>query len=109
MVRLLALVLALVALGVRADENDGLVTCIATPDEVVGRMLELAGTGRDDLVADLGSGDGRLVITAADAEGAGALSRVSTLDLLNLLNLPHTPQGKVDFARADCRVVLDPA
>jgi asparaginyl-tRNA synthetase len=36
------------------------------------------------------------IITAADAEGAGALFRVSTLDLLNL---PHTPQGKVDFAR----------
>jgi asparaginyl-tRNA synthetase len=34
------------------------------------------------------------IITAADAEGAGALFRVSTLDLLNL---PRTPQGKADF------------
>jgi asparaginyl-tRNA synthetase len=36
------------------------------------------------------------IITASDAEGAGALFRVSTLDLANL---PRTPQGKVDFGR----------
>src|SRR5438874_595946 len=36
------------------------------------------------------------IITAADAEGAGALFRVSTLDLVNL---PRTPQGKIDFAQ----------
>src|SRR5438132_10500967 len=36
------------------------------------------------------------IITSSDAEGAGALFRVSTLDLANL---PRTPQGKVDFAQ----------
>jgi asparaginyl-tRNA synthetase len=36
------------------------------------------------------------IITASDAEGAGALFRVSTLDLANL---PRTPNGKVDFDR----------
>jgi asparaginyl-tRNA synthetase len=36
------------------------------------------------------------IITAADAEGAGALFRVSTLDLANL---PRAPDGKVDFAK----------
>src|ERR1700687_4387705 len=36
------------------------------------------------------------IITASDAEGAGALFRVSTLDLANL---PRTPQGRVDFAQ----------
>src|SRR3954467_163812 len=36
------------------------------------------------------------IITAADAEGAGALFRVSTLDLAKL---PRTPEGKVDFAQ----------
>src|SRR5262249_19052367 len=35
------------------------------------------------------------IITSSDAEGAGALFRVSTLDLTNL---PRTPQGNVDFA-----------
>jgi asparaginyl-tRNA synthetase len=36
------------------------------------------------------------IITASDAEGAGELFRVSTLDLANP---PRTPDGKVDFAQ----------
>jgi asparaginyl-tRNA synthetase len=36
------------------------------------------------------------IITASDAEGAGEMFRVSTLDLLNL---PRTPDGEVDFAQ----------
>ncbi len=36
------------------------------------------------------------IITAADAEGAGELFRVSTLDLANL---PRTPEGRVDYAQ----------
>jgi asparaginyl-tRNA synthetase len=36
------------------------------------------------------------IITASDAEGAGALFRVSTLDLANL---PRTPEGKVDVSQ----------
>jgi asparaginyl-tRNA synthetase len=36
------------------------------------------------------------IITTSDAEGAGELFRVSTLDLLNL---PRTPEGKIDFAQ----------
>jgi asparaginyl-tRNA synthetase len=36
------------------------------------------------------------IITSSDAEGAGALFRVSTLDLANL---PRTPSGTIDFAQ----------
>src|ERR1700741_1384311 len=36
------------------------------------------------------------IITASDAEGAGALFRVSTLDFANM---PRTPQGKIDFTQ----------
>jgi asparaginyl-tRNA synthetase len=36
------------------------------------------------------------IITASDAEGAGELFRVSTLDLMNL---PHPPDGRVDYAQ----------
>ncbi|MRJ40909.1 MULTISPECIES: asparagine--tRNA ligase [Idiomarina] len=36
------------------------------------------------------------IITASDAEGAGEMFRVSTLDLLNL---PRTEQGDVDFSK----------
>src|SRR5260370_4573745 len=56
-----------------ADENDWRVPFITTPGEVVERMLELAGTRAGDLVADLGSGDGRIVIAAARKYGARGL------------------------------------
>jgi asparaginyl-tRNA synthetase len=36
------------------------------------------------------------ILTASDAEGAGEMFRVSTLDLANL---PRTPEGAVDFAQ----------
>ena len=43
---------------------------VPTPQEVVDRMLELAQVGPRDLVMDLGSGDGRMVLTAARRYGA---------------------------------------
>jgi len=44
-----------------------------SPSTVVTAMLELAEVGPDDRVLDLGSGDGRLVITAARDYGAHAV------------------------------------
>ena len=41
-----------------------------TPMSVVREMLTLAGVGPQDVVYDLGSGDGRMVITAASEYGA---------------------------------------
>ena len=43
---------------------------VPTPEDVVDRMLVLAGTTRDDVVYDLGCGDGRIVIAAARTYGA---------------------------------------
>lgn len=43
---------------------------IPTPQEVVNRMLELAEVTTTDIVYDLGSGDGRIPITAAKRYGA---------------------------------------
>jgi asparaginyl-tRNA synthetase len=39
------------------------------------------------------------IITASDAEGAGEMFRVSTLDLKNLREVPRTPEGAIDFSR----------
>jgi precorrin-6B methylase 2 len=71
--RLLALVLALSLSSARAEEIEWQVPFITTPEEVVERILELAGTRADDLVVDLGSGDGRIVISAARKFGARGL------------------------------------
>jgi len=51
-----------------SDKHD--VPYVPTPMEVVRTLLTLANVGRNDFVIDLGSGDGRIVITAAKEYGA---------------------------------------
>ena len=70
---LAALALGLAACLARADETEWQAPFITTPDEIVVRMLEMAGTRADDTVLDLGSGDGRIVIAAASRFGARGL------------------------------------
>jgi precorrin-6B methylase 2 len=53
----------------RSDAVD-LAPFVPTPDEVVGKMLELAGVTAKDIVYDIGCGDGRIVIAAARKYGA---------------------------------------
>lgn len=43
---------------------------VTTPQDVIDRMLALAGVGKNDTVYDLGCGDGRIVISAATRYGA---------------------------------------
>ncbi|MCW5606305.1 MAG: class I SAM-dependent methyltransferase [Burkholderiales bacterium] len=43
---------------------------VPTPQEVVDRMLQMAKVGAEDYLIDLGSGDGRIVVTAASKYGA---------------------------------------
>jgi precorrin-6B methylase 2 len=42
---------------------------VPTPNEVVAAMLKVANVGRNDVLFDLGSGDGRIVIAAAKKYG----------------------------------------
>lgn len=51
------------------QEVEDLAPFVPTPMEVVDRMLELAGLEADDVLYDLGCGDGRIVITAARKYG----------------------------------------
>ena len=53
-------------------ENKKIVPFVPTPQEVVDKMVELAGVKKGDVVYDLGSGDGRIVVTAAK-KGAKAV------------------------------------
>jgi tRNA G37 N-methylase Trm5 len=50
-----------------------IVPYVPTPQEVVDRMLELAQVKKGDVVYDLGSGDGRIVVTAAKKYGVRAI------------------------------------
>jgi tRNA G37 N-methylase Trm5 len=61
--------------GVKAEsspaaQGQSLAPYVPTPQDVVERMLTLAQVGPKDVVVDLGSGDGRLVVTAAKKFGA---------------------------------------
>ena len=66
---LAALVLALTVVTPVSTQTR-LAPYVATPPDVVERMLRLAGVGPQDVVYDLGCGDGRVVITAAEKFGA---------------------------------------
>jgi cyclopropane fatty-acyl-phospholipid synthase-like methyltransferase len=67
-----ALLTALLALPVAATQTapPPRAPFVATPPDVVERMLTLARVGPRDVVYDLGSGDGRIVIAAAQKFGA---------------------------------------
>lgn len=45
------------------------VVYVATPHDVVAKMLDVAKVGKDDVVYDLGCGDGRFIVTAAKKTG----------------------------------------
>ena len=63
--------------SLHADERDRdsryVAPFVPTPLEVVERMLELAEVRKGDILYDLGSGDGRIVITAARRYGVQAV------------------------------------
>ena len=68
--RLLAVLGAVATLSVVGIAQTSLAPFVATPADVVDRMLRLASVGPRDVVFDLGSGDGRIVIAAAKTFGA---------------------------------------
>lgn len=68
----MAIIVLLAASGVAArvqDEGDLEVPFVPTPENVVAEMLKLANVHKGDVLYDLGSGDGRIVITAAKKFG----------------------------------------
>ena len=69
-ITLCALALAFAPPGAAQTPPDLDVPYVTTPDRVVDAMLALASVNAGDFVLDLGSGDGRIVITAAAKFGA---------------------------------------
>jgi len=55
------------------DTREPDVQFVPTPQDVVDKMLELAKVKKNDLVYDLGCGDGRIVVTAAKRYGCKAI------------------------------------
>ena len=71
----LAVLLTVCAIGARAQLQGPYpdVIFVPTPQEVVDKMLEIAKVGKGDVLYDLGSGDGRIPVTAAKRFGIRAV------------------------------------
>jgi protein-L-isoaspartate O-methyltransferase len=72
---------------------------VPSPQLVVTEMLKLANVGPSDFVIDLGSGDGRIVLTAAKQFGARGLGVEIQEDLLKASNESARTQGLADRVR----------
>lgn len=80
------------------------VVYVPTPQEVVDTMLRLANVTKDDLVYDLGCGDGRIVITAARRFGARGVGIDIDPDRIKEANANARTAGvanRVRFTNAD--------
>lgn len=112
----LILIINFLALGLYSQErtnSDGYVPRVGqdgkdviwvpTPDELVNKMLEIAGVTSEDYVIDLGSGDGKTVIAAARL-GADALGIEYNPDMVALSINRAEEAGvsdKAKFIKAD--------
>ena len=79
------------------------VVWVPTPQALVDKMLDMAKLTRDDYLMDLGSGDGRTVITAAK-RGATALGIEYNPDMVALSQRNADKEGvtaKATFQKAD--------
>ncbi len=87
---------------------------VATPLPVVRRMLTLAEIQPGEIVYDLGCGDGRVVIMAAQEFAARAIGvemredlvkqaigKISELGLDGKVKIVHTDMFKIDLTQAD--------
>jgi len=86
---------------------------VPTPIEVVDRMLELAEVKKGDVVYDLGSGDGRIVIRAAKKFGARGVGIEMDSQLIEQARKKVKEEGVshlVEFRQEDAlKVDISPA
>ena len=92
--KLLFLALAVASLGQTPD-----IHYVPTSDTVVNAMLEAAHVSASDVVYDLGSGDGRIVIAAARKYGARAVGVELDADLIKTANRNAMKAGVADRVR----------
>ena len=74
---------------------------LATPVSLIRRLLELASPGRDELLVDLGCGDGRVVIEASRRYGCEAVGIEADSDLASLA------RRRVEAEGLNGRVVIE--
>ncbi|MBY0267948.1 MAG: class I SAM-dependent methyltransferase [Burkholderiales bacterium] len=102
-----AALLMLALLPHAAAQDFGDTPYVQTPQPVVDAMLETAKVGRNDYVIDLGSGDGRMVITAAKKRGARGFGVDLDKRLVALANANARKAGVADRAKFYARDLFE--
>jgi SAM-dependent methyltransferase len=97
-IRIMMLACALLGAGHSHAQGDE-VPFITTPDNITIAMLEISKVGKRDFVIDLGSGDGRIVITAAKQFGARGLGVELVADLVRQSREHAAKAGVADRAQ----------
>ena len=110
--------LAQTALAQTTKDTEKLAPYYPTPETVVEKMLQLGGLKAGEKMFDLGSGDGRIVIMAAqkykaDATGVEfddslvkqSMDRIKTLGLSATARIIHGDLLKQDYSSADLLTV----
>jgi len=108
------LLLAAVGTAQQFGPAENLGPTISTPQIIVDRMLEAAHVKAGETVYDLGSGDGRILITAVQKYGARAVGieidpdmverarrRVHSLGLDDRITVEHASALRADLSPAD--------
>src|SRR5688572_32477941 len=99
---LIAVVVCAAAAAAEPERTGG--PYVPTPQVVVDAMLDLAKVGPRDFVVDLGSGDGRIVLTAAQRYSARGFGVDIDPELVQLSNEEAKKRGmgeRVSFRQQD--------
>lgn len=104
----------LIAQGRNRDFSRSLAPYVVSPQHVVDEMLEMADLKPGEMLYDLGSGDGRVLITAAQHYRAKAVGieieeriarnseeRIASMGLQNMIRVIHADLRTVDLSPAD--------
>jgi protein-L-isoaspartate O-methyltransferase len=83
--------------GLRARHDDSLGPFLSTPDQLVGPLLEVGGVRSDDCVLDIGCGDGRIVVAAAERSGCRAIGVERSDDLVERARRRAADHGVADL------------
>lgn len=105
--RLAGLLVLCLASALTQAQDFGDTPYVQTPQNVVDAMLETAKVGARDYVIDLGSGDGRMVITAAKKRGARGFGVDLDTRLVKLANDNARKAGVADRAKFYARDLFE--
>lgn len=84
--------------GLRRRDHAALEPFLATPASLIEPLLDLADVGPDDLIADIGCGDGRILIDAVRSRGCRAIGAEYSPELV------HQARAAVAEAGLDDRI-----